>query len=99
MVMYLGHIVETLPAKDLEQHAAHPYTKPLLSSVFSIKTDKTKAITPLEGEIPSNIHIHSGCPFHTRCPHCTTHCQTTPPPQVTLGPQHTVACHLFPYTY
>ena len=31
-VMYLGNVVEVLPAEDLAEHAVHPYTRALIGS-------------------------------------------------------------------
>ena len=38
-VMYLGNVLEVLPGEKLKDSACHPYTKALLSSLFSINMD------------------------------------------------------------
>ena len=38
-VMYLGNVVEVLPAKNLSEHAVHPYTRALIGSIFDIGMD------------------------------------------------------------
>lgn len=95
MVMYLGTVLEVLPGADITGRAAHPYTKALLGSVFSISMDFSRPIEPLQGEVPSPLDIPRGCPFHTRCPHCMAVCRDSRPAMRQLSPDHQVACHLF----
>ena len=95
MVMYLGTVLEVLPGAGITGRAAHPYTKALLGSVFSISMDFSKPIEPLQGEVPSPLDIPRGCPFHTRCPHCMAVCRDSRPAMRQLSPDHQVACHLF----
>lgn len=52
-VMYLGNVVEVLPAEDLAEHAVHPYTRALIGSVFDIGMDFSKPIEEIKGEAPS----------------------------------------------
>ena len=70
-VMYLGHIVEQAPSKELFTNPRHPYTKALLSSIPSIDPDDQKKAIELTGEIPSAMDPPSGCVFRTRCPHAS----------------------------
>lgn len=51
--MYLGRIVEIMNGAAFRMHARHPYTKALLSSVFSIDDDPDKEIYVLDGEAQS----------------------------------------------
>ena len=67
-VMYLGHIVEQAPSRELFSNPRHPYTKALLSSIPSIDPDDKKKAIELKGEIPSAMNPPSGCVFRTRCP-------------------------------
>ena len=67
-VMYLGHIVEQAPSRELFTNPRHPYTKALLSSIPSIDPDDKKKAIELKGEIPSAMNPPSGCVFRTRCP-------------------------------
>jgi oligopeptide transport system ATP-binding protein len=83
-VMYLGRIVELLPAASLPgvsiggprplsrsplaERARHPYTKALLSAVPTLDPKSQKPRLKLFGEVPSPLAPPAGCPFHTRCP-------------------------------
>ena len=66
-VMYLGNVLEVLPGEKLKDSAYHPYTKALLSSLFSINMDFSEKIASIEGDVPSPINLPSGCVFQGRC--------------------------------
>ena len=74
-VMYLGHIVEIAPSKELFKNPKHSYTKALLSSIPSIDPEKQSKAIELTGEIPSAMNPPTGCVFRTRCPNPTHDCK------------------------
>ena len=93
-VMYLGNVVEVLPAGHLKQ-ARHPYTQALLRSVFPLRPKGGHAVETLEGEIPSPLDLPKGCPFQDRCAKCMAHgCRETMPEFREAGEEHIVRCHL-----
>lgn len=94
-VMYLGKIVEELPAEHLLENPLHPYTQALLSAVPHPNPQMKKERIILKGDLPSPMNPPSGCVFHTRCPHVMEICQTTVPEtkEITVG--HSTACHLY----
>ena len=95
IVMYLGNVVEKIPAGNLKQ-AKHPYTKALLKSVFPLVPKGEGSVSTLEGEIPSPLDLPVGCPFQDRCPECMDHgCRETMPEMRRVGKEHFVACHLY----
>ena len=94
-VMYLGNIVEVIPAELLNTHAAHPYTKALMGAVFDIHMDFSKKIESIESEAPSPLDVPTGCPFQDRCEHCIEICRQKRPTLTELEPGHEVACHIF----
>ncbi len=96
-VMYLGSVVEILPAEALPENAEHPYTIALLSAVPDMNLQGKKKQITLQGEVPSPIDTPSGCAFSTRCPYVMDICKTVRPTLriATNGKtSHQVACHL-----
>lgn len=93
-VMYLGNLVEVLPAERLEG-AVHPYTKALISAVFDIHMNFSRKIESIESEPPSPLDIPEGCPFQNRCEHCMEICRRVRPTLKELAPEHKVACHIY----
>jgi oligopeptide transport system ATP-binding protein len=95
-VMYLGSIVEIAENDELYDHPAHPYTQALLSAipVADPKRARSTQRQVIQGDLPSPLHIPTGCRFHTRCPYATERCKTECPQLKTIAPGHQVACHL-----
>ena len=91
-VMYLGHIVETIPGEDVSDHAVHPYTKALVGAQFSVHMDPSKKIESIESEAPSPLDVPVGCPFQNRCEHCMDRCKKEMPELKEIVPGHEVAC-------
>ena len=93
-VMYLGKMVETADADELNAHPIHPYTTSLLSAVPypDPKVAKSSKRIILEGDVPSPLHMPSGCPFRTRCKYATEQCSAEMPKLTDRGNGHLVAC-------
>ncbi len=102
-IMYAGKLVEIGGAEDIYTNPSHPYTQGLISSVPTLRTDKTLSFIP--GEVPSLINPPSGCRFHPRCPFYKDRdylkglCDEKEPPMVELegkaSRKHLVACWLY----
>lgn len=90
LVMHRGRIVEEGNTRDVIEHAAHPYTKLLLSSVFPIHPDT-------QWKIPSVPQVTEeegdACRFWQRCPHCKEQCKKERPELKKINEHHSVACH------
>ncbi|MCD8347931.1 MAG: dipeptide ABC transporter ATP-binding protein [Lachnospiraceae bacterium] len=95
-VMYLGHLVEIGPAEKIYREPLHPYTKALISSIPVADPDTAGMMNRviLEGEVPSPIHVPSGCPFSTRCKYCTEQCREKMPVLKEVDDRK-VACTLY----
>ncbi len=94
-VMYLGKLIEIGPANELYHNPIHPYTISLLSAVPvpDPKIARANERVHLEGDVPSPLHMPSGCPFRTRCPRATARCAEVMPPLEEVQPGRFVACH------
>lgn len=95
MVMYLGTVVEVISSPLLGTESKHPYTRKLISAMFSLKMEQGQELSVLEGDVPSPLDRPQGCPFHTRCPHAQERCRQERPLLQNIGEEHLVACHLY----
>jgi len=93
-VMYLGHLVELSPARELYENPLHPYTRALLESVPVPDPENIKPVS-LEGEVPNPMYPPDGCPFHPRCRNRKEACREQVPVIKELSPDHFVTCHLY----
>ena len=89
-VVYLGRIVEDLPAESVVTDARHPYTRTLLAAI----PGSGQSRIALVGEPPSPVNPPSGCSFHTRCPEAVEACSTRKPELMTIAKRHTLDCRL-----
>ena len=92
-VMYLGRVVELAEKDELYSHAAHPYTKALLSAVPIAEVGRKREISVLEGDVPSPINPPKGCYFNTRCPYADERCAAEVPAWKEVEKGHFAACH------
>ena len=93
-VMYLGRIVEVGTSDDVIDRPQHPYTQSLISAIPIPDPDtaRTRHRIPLEGDVPSPLHMPTGCPFRTRCRYATDKCAKECPPLAETEPGHSIAC-------
>lgn len=96
-VMYLGDMVEFADKQKLYEKPLHPYTKALLSAIpeTDLERARSKKRILLEGDIPSNIIVPTGCKFHTRCPIKKDICKLEVPEFKEVEKGHSVACHFY----
>jgi peptide/nickel transport system ATP-binding protein len=93
-VMYAGRVVEHGVTDEVVTEPAHPYTRLLLSSVFSPEHRGVLSAVPdteTAGEQPGP----QGCPFAPRCPYVMDICRQAMPPLQTLDDGREVRCHLY----
>ena len=97
-IMYLGKIVEMGPIDTVIENPLHPYTKALKAAILEPDPSNRFKLreVPIKGEVPSAIHIPSGCRFHPRCVSCIEGmCEKEEPPLIEVEPEHYVSCWLY----
>ncbi|MCF6246107.1 MAG: ATP-binding cassette domain-containing protein [Desulfobacula sp.] len=91
-VMYLGTLCELAAAADLFANPRHPYTNALLSAIPKVGEKGAKHIK-LKGEVPTPIHLPTGCVFHGRCVYADKRCSAEVPLLLEQKDGTFVACH------
>ena len=91
VVFYAGMRAENADTADIFGSPRHPYTSALLASIP--RTDVTKELVPIPGNIPNLIEPPTGCRYHPRCPYVVEKCKEQVPPWESAGPGRMVACH------
>ena len=94
VVMYLGQMVESAPAKALFKNPMHPYTKALLSAIPVPDPDFKMERIPLKGELTSPINPEPGRRFAKRCPYATEGCTSNEMTLKEMEPGHFVSCRM-----
>jgi peptide/nickel transport system permease protein len=92
LVMYAGRVVEELPAAELADASAHPYTRALIDTVPDLTTNRDVPLATIEGRPPSPSEMPPGCAFAPRCPRAQARCGVDRPPLVALGDARRLAC-------
>ncbi|MDW8034292.1 MAG: ABC transporter ATP-binding protein [Nitrososphaerota archaeon] len=90
-VMYAGQIVEFNDADKFYLEPAHPYSRKLMDSVPTLRTNKELDYIP--GSPPSLLNPPRGCRFRDRCPWSFEKC-VKDPPVVNLKEDFYVRCWL-----
>ncbi|HSA93151.1 MAG TPA: ABC transporter ATP-binding protein [Terriglobales bacterium] len=91
-VLYAGCLVESAAAGDIFAQPRHPYTRGLLESVPTLRTDRGRPLASIEGTVPPITAQPPGCPFEPRCPLREPECAAALPPLEEAAPGHLVRC-------
>jgi oligopeptide/dipeptide ABC transporter ATP-binding protein len=91
-VMYAGNLVEMGLASDVFHHPAHPYTRGLLNSVPTLRTNRHRPLQTVEGTVPSIAALPPGCAFEPRCALRIAGCAAALPPLIEVAPGHLARC-------
>ena len=101
-VMYLGSLVEVGAANSVFFEPKHPYTRILVGSnpEPDPRSERERASTTIQGEIPSPVNVPAGCRFANRCPDVMDVCKSKTPELIALknlddNSPRQVACHLY----
>ncbi|MGL5114484.1 MAG: oligopeptide/dipeptide ABC transporter ATP-binding protein [Beijerinckiaceae bacterium] len=93
LVMYLGKIVESGPAREVFANPQHPYTRALVDAVPDAARPAENRIR-LKGEIRSPVDPDpDACRFFGRCPRGEALCGKAMPTLAPITPNRHAACH------
>ena len=67
VVMYMGKVVESGPARAIFHHPLHPYTVGLMLSVPRMGRRVKERLVPIAGSVPDPFSVPQGCAFFPRC--------------------------------
>lgn len=96
VVMYLGRLMETGPVDDIFHNPKHPYTRALLKSIPSVRSQSRIVLPSIEGSIPHPFNRPSGCPFYPRCAEFMPDvCNRRTPSLQPLNDRQSVSCFLY----
>ncbi len=91
-VMYAGSLVEMGTAQEVFRRPVHPYTRGLLHSVPTLRTERGQPLQTIEGTVPAITGLPPGCAFEPRCSWRIASCSTVLPPLVEVAPGHLARC-------
>ncbi len=91
-VMYAGSVVEMGTAQEIFGRPIHPYTRGLLHSVPTLRTERGQPLQTIEGTVPAITALPPGCAFEPRCAWRIASCAIDPPPLVEVAPGHLARC-------
>ncbi|RZI77567.1 MAG: ATP-binding cassette domain-containing protein [Variovorax sp.] len=93
-VMYLGQVVEIGDRHTLHAAPRHPYTQALVAASPIPDPDRIADFgRDVQGDIPSQLDLPSGCRFHPRCPRATDRCRVEAPLLRRLDNHAWASCH------
>ncbi len=92
LVLYAGELVEEQPAKNMLQHAIHPYTHGLLGS-YADPAAPDVEISYIPGRPPDLTDPPKACPYAPRCPEAIDICWKVKPPLRPMWDGQ-AACHV-----
>jgi peptide/nickel transport system ATP-binding protein len=93
LVMYGGKMAEWANIDRIYNHAAHPYTRRLLSAFPDID-DPRATLASIPGHPPPLDNLPPGCRFEPRCGVAIDRCSREMPQPIEVQPGHFASCLL-----
>jgi len=93
-IMYAGRLLETAPVGDFFNEPLHPYSRGLIDSIFTLRTEE-KRLKVIPGFVPKLSELPAGCKFHPRCSYVMDICKKDKPHMKDLGNGRWIRCYLF----
>ena len=91
VVMYAGSICEQGTADEIFYNPKHEYTKGLLRSIPTLKSDGQR-LQPITGTPIDLLNMPAGCPFAPRCDAAMKICLRQRCERMQINDQHQAAC-------
>ncbi|WP_375691421.1 ABC transporter ATP-binding protein [Pseudooceanicola sp. LIPI14-2-Ac024] len=96
-VFYAGWRIESGPAAEILSHAAHPYTRGLMSCTPRLRLGAAAGqgaadLREIAGMVPQLGQMPQGCRFAPRCAMADARCRAIVPADHDVGPAHTAMC-------
>ncbi len=91
-VMYAGSLVELGSAEQVFRQPVHPYTRGLLRSVPTLRSDRDQPLRTIDGTVPAITAMPPGCAFEPRCEWRLPSCSQALPSLVEVAPGHFARC-------
>ena len=101
LVMYGGSVVERGPSDAVFGHLAHPYTRGLFAARprLGLRAEgaaqggrRGHRLSTIPGRVPELIDLPAGCAFAERCTLAIAACRAAPPPELSVGADHSARC-------
>ncbi|HWS98235.1 MAG TPA: oligopeptide/dipeptide ABC transporter ATP-binding protein, partial [Candidatus Methylomirabilis sp.] len=85
-------LVEMGTARQVFREAVHPYTRGLLLSVPTLRSDRSQPLRTIEGSVPPVAAPPPGCTFEPRCEWRLPSCSQALPSLVEVAAGHFARC-------
>jgi peptide/nickel transport system ATP-binding protein len=92
-IMYAGKVAECGPTRTIFTSARHRYSRALLSSQLTLRSDVHSQVPTIAGSPPRLTALPAGCRFAPRCTQATTECwEREPDTRYEAARTHEYAC-------
>lgn len=101
LVMFLGTVVEEMPASTFDTEKHHPYTRALLQAAKQVSLQGSSQTRVDLTDLPSHSEVSGkGCPYANRCPWAgdkvpKERCLSEKPSLQEVAELHRIACHRY----